>query len=157
ARGDAEGPGLPGRAPAQRARGGGGRRRLSRRCRPHARQTRKTRPKPGFSRRAGSAVDQAAALSALMRAVRRLLCRAALFLWIRPRELKRSSSGWATAKAASAPAASLASSALITFLTAVRSCERWAVLRALRTTVCLARFWADLMLATMGSWKRVWK
>ncbi len=33
-------------------------------------------------------------------------------------------------------------------LTAVRSCERWATLRALRTTVCLARFLADLMLAT---------
>src|SRR5690606_9202062 len=51
-------------------------------------------------------------------------------------------------KASVAPAASLASSALITFLTAVRSCERWATLRALRTTVCLARFLADLMLAT---------
>src|SRR6478672_6968180 len=94
-----------------------------------------------------------AACSALMRAVRRLLWRAALFLWIRPRELKRSRIGWATANAALAPAASLASIALITFLTAVRSIERWAALRALRTTACLARFFADLMLATMESWK----
>jgi hypothetical protein len=37
---------------------------------------------------------------------------------------------------------------LSTFLTAVRSIERWLALRALRTTVCLARFLADLMLAT---------
>ena len=41
-----------------------------------------------------------------------------MFLWIRPRELKRSRIGWATSKAALAPAASLASSALSTFLTA---------------------------------------
>ena len=94
-----------------------------------------------------------AACSALMRAVRRLLWRAALFLWIRPRALKRSRIGWATANAALAPAASLASIALSTFLTAVRSIERWAALRALRTTVCLARFLADLMLATMESWE----
>src|SRR5690606_30221586 len=134
---------------------GAGRRPCRRRLAIVARQQ-KTRPKPGFSRCLQPVAGQAAALSALIRAVRRLWCRAALFLWIRPRELKRSSSGWATAKAASAPAASLASSALITFFTAVRSCERWAVLRALRTTVCLARFWADLMLATMGSWKLVW-
>jgi len=33
----------------------------------------------------------------------------------------------------------------------VRSMERWLVLRALRTTVCLARFLADLMLATAVS------
>ena len=32
-----------------------------------------------------------------------------------------------------------------------RSIERWAALRALRTTACLARFFADLMLATMES------
>src|SRR5690348_9838213 len=60
----------------------------------------------------------------------------------------RSSRGCALARAVSAPAASLASSAFTTFLTAVRSIERWATLRALRTTVCLARFLADLMLAT---------
>jgi hypothetical protein len=42
----------------------------------------------------------------------------------------------------------------MTFLTAVRSMERWLALRALRTTVCLARFLADLMLATEGSWIR---
>ncbi len=40
------------------------------------------------------------ALRALMRSFRRLLWRAALFLWIRPRALKRSRIGWATAKAA---------------------------------------------------------
>src|SRR5690606_32229353 len=113
------------------------------RCR-HGWRQQKTRRRPGFSmpdalRHQGDRADQAA-LMALMRAVRRLLWRAALFLWIRPRALKRSRIGWATAKAASAPAASLASRALRTFLTAVRSCERWAVLRALRTTVCLARF-----------------
>src|SRR5690606_27947433 len=89
-----------------------------------------------------------AACSALMRAVRRLLWRAALLRWIRPRALKRSRMGWATSNAALAPAASLASIALSTFLTAVRSIERWAALRALRTTACLARFLDDLMLAT---------
>ena len=71
-------------------------------------------------------------------------------MWIRPRALKRSRIGWATAKASCAPLASLASSAFRTFLTAVRSCERWALLRALRTMVCLARFLADLILATVG-------
>src|SRR5690606_21065131 len=85
-----------------------------------------------------------------MRAVRRLLCRAALLRWIRPRALERSRIGWATSNAARAPAASLASSALSTFLTAVRSIERWLALRALRTTACLARFLDDLMLATKG-------
>ena len=55
-----------------------------------------------------------------------------------------------------APAASLASSALSTFLTAVRSIERWLALRALRTTACLARFFADLMLATRESWECWW-
>src|SRR5690606_11532830 len=98
---------------------------------------------------------QAALASALMRAARRLLWRAALFLWIRPRALKRSSSGSAALKASCAPAASLASSALSTFLTAVRICERWLLLRRLRTTACLARFLEDLMLATVGSRKRV--
>src|SRR6478735_9917060 len=83
-----------------------------------------------------------------MRAVRRALWRAALFLWIRPRAAKRSSSGCAVTNAANAASASLASSALMTFLTAVRSMERWATLRSLRTTVCLARFLADLILAT---------
>src|SRR5690606_33877949 len=107
-------------------------------------------------RRLRRGAAQAEALSALMRAVRRLLWRAALFLWIRPRELERASDGGAAAQAASAAAAWFGSSGLTTFLTAVRSCERCAVLRALRTTVCLARFWADLMLATMGSWKLVW-
>ena len=29
--------------------------------------------------------------------------------------------------------------------------ERWLVLRALRTVACLARFFADLILATAGS------
>src|SRR5690554_8086631 len=99
------------------------------------------------------ALDQAAASSALIRAFRRLLWRAALLRWIRPRAPKRSSSGWADLKASWAPAASLASSALITFFTAVRSCERWLALRWLRTTACLARFLDDLMLATAGSWK----
>ena len=120
----------------------------------HVRRQQKSPPRRGFfSRRRRACVKpaaQAAADSALMRAVRRLLWRAALFLWIRPRELKRSRIGWATSKAASAPAASLASRALSTFLTAVRSIERWLALRALRTTVCLARFLADLMLATTG-------
>src|SRR5690606_41827161 len=83
-----------------------------------------------------------------MRAVRRLLWRAALLRWIRPRALKRSRMGWAMSNAALAPAASLASIALSTFLTAVRSIERWAALRALRTTACLARLLDDLMLAT---------
>src|SRR5690554_1076817 len=95
---------------------------------------------------------QAAASSALIRALRRLLWRAALLRWIRPRAPKRSSNGWAAAKASCAPAASLASSALVTFFTAVRSCERWLLLRWLRTTACLARFLEDLMLATMESW-----
>src|SRR5688572_30627358 len=90
-----------------------------------------------------------------MRAVRRLLWRAALFLWIKPRELKRSRIGWATLKAFSAPAASFSPRALSTFFTAVRSIERWLALRALRTTVCLARFLADLMFATANSWKLV--
>src|SRR5690606_3809829 len=117
----------------------------------------KTRHRPGFSmiattRPRGRAPWDQAALSALMRAVRRLLWRAALFLWIRPRALNRSSSGCAALKASWAPAASLASSALITFLTAVRSIERWLLLRMLRTTACLARFLEDLMLATMNSW-----
>ena len=88
---------------------------------------------PGFStmRRQLPARDRIRRpCSALMRAVRRLLWRAALFLWIRPRALKRSRIGCATAKAAWAPAASLASSALSTFLTAVRSIERWLVLRS---------------------------
>ena len=58
--------------------------------------------------------------------------------------------GWATAKAAWAPAASLASSAFSTFLMEVRSIERWPVLRSLRTTACLARFLADLIFATVG-------
>ena len=40
------------------------------------------------------------------------------------------------------------SMAFSTFLTEVRSIERWAALRALRTTACLARFLEDLMLAT---------
>ncbi len=92
--------------------------------------------------------DQAAVFSALMRALMRLLWRAALLRWIRPRAEKRSRIGTAVLYAASAAAASLASSALITRFTAVRSIERWLVLRALRTTVCLARFLADLMLAT---------
>src|SRR3546814_19873934 len=95
-----------------------------------------------------------------MRAVRRLLGRAALFLWIRPRALNRSSSGWADLKASWAPTASLASSAFRPFLTEVRSIERWLMLRRLRTTACLARFFEDLMLATMFSWMargcRVW-
>src|SRR3546814_11833333 len=95
-----------------------------------------------------------------MRAVRRLLWRAALFLWIRPRALNRSSSGWADLKASWAPTASLASSALRTFLTEVRSIDRWLLLRRLRTTACLARFFEDLMLATLYSWMargcRVW-
>jgi hypothetical protein len=37
---------------------------------------------------------------------------------------------------------------IVGLLTAVRSMERWLTLRALRTMVCLARFLADLMLAT---------
>src|SRR5690606_14001185 len=122
------------------------------------RRQQKTRRRPGFStlastRPVGRGVpDQAAALSALMRAVRRLLWRAALFLWIRPRALERASSGWAAVEASWAPAASLASRALSTFLTAVRIIERWLLLRMLRTTACLARFLEDLMLATMNSW-----
>src|SRR3546814_10742759 len=56
--------------------------------------------RPGFStvattRPAGRAKRGQAVWSALMRAVRRLLWRAALFLWIRPRALNRSGSGWA--------------------------------------------------------------
>src|SRR5688572_19768803 len=74
---------------------------------------------------------------------------------MRPRELKRSRIGCATAKAVSAPAASFSPRALSTFFTAVRSIERWLALRALRTTVCLARFLADLMFATANSWKLV--
>src|SRR5690606_34291418 len=102
-------------------------------------------------------VRDQACLRALMWALRRLLWRAALFLWIRPRAEERSRIGWAAADAASAPAASLASRALRTFFTAVRSIERWLALRELRTRVCLARFLADLMWATEGSWKRFWK
>src|SRR5690606_39940966 len=54
--------------------------------------------KPGRSRvfHRTAMAPQAAALAALMRAFRRALWRAALFLWIRPRELKRSRIGWAT-------------------------------------------------------------
>src|SRR5690606_27710908 len=121
------------------------------------RRQQKTRRRPGFSTLAAArprslAARDQAAWSALMRAVMRLLCRAALFLWIRPRALNRSSSGCAALKASWAPAASLASSALSTFLTAVRIIERWLLLRMLRTTACLARFFEDLMLATMNSW-----
>src|SRR5699024_5826554 len=112
---------------------------------------RKARPRPGFPLKR-CALDQAAASSALIRAFRRLLWRAALLRWIRPRAPKRSSSGWAALKASWAPAASLASSAWSTFFTAVRSCERWLLLRWLRTTACLARFLEDLMLATVESW-----
>src|SRR5690606_1192608 len=136
-------------------------------CRRRAgtRTRQKARSDPGLSRpgcsgcAAGRASGDQAALAvarALMRALRRLLWRAALFLWIRPRALRRSSSGWAALKASCAVATSLASSALITFFTAVRSIERWLLLRWLRTMVCLARFLADLMLATLESWKRVW-
>ena len=70
-------------------------------------------------------------------------------MWIKPRAAKRSSSGWAAAIAVTAPSASFACRALSTFLTEVRSMERWLLLRALRTMVCLARFLADLILATM--------
>src|SRR3546814_14295708 len=76
--------------------------------------------------------------SALMRAVRRLLWRAALFLWIRPRALNPSSSGWADLEASWAPTAALASSALRTFFTEVRSIQRWRLFRRVRPTACLA-------------------
>src|SRR3546814_9305171 len=112
---------------------------------------------PGFSavattRPAGRARRGQAVWSALMRAVRRLLWRAALFLWVRPRALNRTSSGWGDLKASWAPTAALGSSALGTFLTEVRSIERWPLLRRLRTTACLARFFEDLVLAQMYSW-----
>src|SRR3546814_2779711 len=105
--------------------------------------------RPGFStvattRPAGRAKRGQAVWSALMRAVRRLLWRAALFLWIRPRALNRSSSGWADLKASWAPTASLASSALRTFLTEVRRLQRWVLLRRFGTTAGLARFFGGL-------------
>src|SRR5690606_2903786 len=108
----------------------------------------KTRPGAGFFVER-TALDQAAAFAALMRAFRRALWRAALFLWIRPRELNRSRIGWAILNASSAATTSFWPRALRTLLTEVRSIERWLAWRALRTTVCLARFLADLMLATI--------
>src|SRR3546814_1076123 len=114
------------------------------------RRQQKTRRRPGFStvattRPAGRAKRGQAVWSALMRAVRRLLWRAALFLWGPAGGLDRSSSGWGGLKGSSAPTASLASSALRTFLTEVRSIERCALLRQVRTPARLPRFLEDLV------------
>src|SRR5690606_2040888 len=59
---------------------------------------RKARPGAGLPVKRCSG-PQAAVASALMRAARRLLWRAALFFWIRPPALKRSSRGRAARKA----------------------------------------------------------
>src|SRR3546814_7700048 len=114
------------------------------------RRQQKPRRRPGFStvattRPAGRARRGQAVWSALMRAVRRLLWRAALFLWIRPRALNRSSSGWADLKASWAPTAAFGSSAMRTFLTGGSSIERWLVLRRVRTAGCLGGFFEDLV------------
>src|SRR5688572_17706586 len=83
-----------------------------------------------------------------MRAVRRLLWREALFLWMRPLVALESSVEVAACSAASAPDLSPDSISLITFLTEVRISERWETLCWLRFTAWRARFFADLMFAT---------
>src|SRR5688572_18870531 len=82
-----------------------------------------------------------------MRAVRRLLWREALFLWIRPLPALESSDEEADFSAASAAALLPPSISFRTFLTDVRICERWLTLCWLRFTAWRARFFADLMLA----------
>ena len=114
----------------------------------HVRQPSVRQPSGGRYDCAQAAADSEEDCSALIRALRRLLCRAALFWWINPRADMRSRIGCAALSASRAASASLLLSAFTTFLTAVRSIERWATLRALRAMVCLARFCADLILAT---------
>ena len=114
----------------------------------HVRQPSVRQPSGGRYDCAQAAADSEDDCSALIRALRRLLCRAALFWWINPRADMRSRIGCAALSASRAASASLLLSAFTTFLTAVRSIERWATLRALRAMVCLARFCADLILAT---------
>ena len=82
-----------------------------------------------------------------MCAVRRLLWREALFLWMRPLLALASSEELADFRAASAPGLSPDSMALRTFFTEVRIIERWLTFRWLRFTAWRARFFADLMLA----------
>ena len=89
----------------------------------------------GFFAYCGSADQAAAATGALSlrtAMVRRLLWRAALFLWMKPCAEMRSMIGTAAFNADSAPGWSPASMALTTFLMAVRSIERTLELWALR-------------------------
>src|ERR1035441_10010568 len=75
-----------------------------------------------------------AVASAFTFAARRLLWRAALFLWKRPLSATESMTGWAALNSSVALALSPASIAFCTFLTTVRKCERIAVLAALSLT-----------------------
>src|SRR6478609_11725903 len=93
-----------------------------------------------------SALDaQAAVASAFTLAARRLLWRAALFLWNRFLSATESITGCATLNSSAALALSPASTAFCTFLITVRNCERSAVLAALSLTSCRARFSPEAM------------
>lgn len=92
-------------------------------------------------------VFQEARANAFTLAFRRLLWRAALFLWIRPLFTAESMIGCASRKAACACAASPVCTATRTFFTCVRKRLRIAALCSLRCSDWRARFFADAMLA----------
>ena len=82
------------------------------------RDAKKARDRGPFFVARGSA--QAAVASAFTLAARRLLWRAALFLWKRPLSATESITGWAVLKSSAALALSPASTAFCTFLMTVR-------------------------------------
>jgi len=75
--------------------------------------------------------DAQAVASAFTLAAKRLLWRAALFLWKMPLSATESITGWAVLSSSAALALSPVSTAFCTFLITVRKCERSAVLAAL--------------------------
>ena len=74
------------------------------------------------------------AASALILADRRLLCRAALFLWKMPLSATESITAWAVLNRSAAFSLSPVTTAFCTFLMTVRNLERSAVLAALSFT-----------------------
>ena len=91
------------------------------------------------------ASDAQAVASAFTLAERRLLWRAALFLWNKPLSATESITGWAALNSSAALALSPESTAFCTFLMTVRKCERIAVLAALSLVSWRTRLRPDAM------------